>query len=863
MIRFILIISAFLYSLTAYNQIVDDFTDGDFTNNPSWNGDITHFEVNTTEQLHLKSTGTDTSCLSISSNYATNCEWKFWVKLSFQTSANNNARVYLCSDQDNLASSLNGYFVQVGESNDSIALYKQTGAIIEKLIAGTIAYTNNSVNTIRIKVVRKQNGDWQLFSDPTGGINFLLEGTASDLTYTTSSYFGIYCKYTSSNATKFYFDDFSIGEIIVDTIAPKINCIKVLSPTELSIIFSESIDKTAAETNSNYSISPIIGNPILSILDTLNTNMVKLKLPSELKDSNIYQLSINGMKDISGNMSTLLIDTFAYYIPKSFDIVINEIMADPSPTNGLPEYEYIELYNRSNFDISLENWVLTIGASNKTFTNLVIPSHKYLIVCSTTASPEFVGFGTVYDFSSFTITNAGQLIMLRDDSQRIISNVLFNESWYQSSEKAEGGWSLEQIDPFSPCLEEKNWNASNATIGGTPGAINSVNSSNADHVAPEILRASIDDYFSIFLFFNERIDSAKMKNANMYFVDNGIGKPTSVELISPDYKKVRLLFSTIIQNNIIYTLSVSDSIQDCSGNYISGVKSARFAIPQPVLPKDIVINEIMFNPKDESVDFVELYNNSNKVIDLAELDLCNLADDSLTSTKVSVSDGFLLFPNEFVVLSANSESIQMLYTTGLKQTFVEMTTLPTYNVDNGTVVLKNKTDETIDIVRYNESMHYPLLLSTKGVSLERINYNLSSSDSSNWHSASELVGYSTPGYKNSQYSEIKASTNGSIELYPELFSPDNDGINDVLMINYNFNSPDYNTTITIYDANGRLVRLLVKNQLSGIKGTYTWDGLDEFKQVPPQGIYIVLFESFNTKGETVKIKKTTVIALKK
>ena len=208
--------------LTVFCQISDDFSDGNFNNNPVWTGDTGKFEVNASHQLHLKTTGEDTAILCTANSLIENTEWQFWVKLSFATSANNNARIYLVSDQQNIAAFVNGYFVQVGEANDSIALYKQSGNIYQKIIHGTIAYTNNSTNTLRIKVTRDNAGNWNLYSDPTGETIFQLEGTGFDNSFLTTSWFGVFCKYTSSNTTKFYFDDFYAGPIIVDTIPPEI-----------------------------------------------------------------------------------------------------------------------------------------------------------------------------------------------------------------------------------------------------------------------------------------------------------------------------------------------------------------------------------------------------------------------------------------------------------------------------------------------------------------------------------------------------------------------------------------------------------------------------------------------------------------
>ena len=67
----------------------------------------------------------------------------------------------------------------------------------------------------------------------------------------------------------------------------------------------------------------------------------------------ITQLTVNGVKDLSGNAISNGTANFSFYTPKQYDIVIDEIMADPTPQVALPNNEWIELKNTTAFPINL------------------------------------------------------------------------------------------------------------------------------------------------------------------------------------------------------------------------------------------------------------------------------------------------------------------------------------------------------------------------------------------------------------------------------------------------------------------------------------------------------------------------------
>jgi len=339
---------------------------------------------------------------------------------------------------------------------------------------------------------------------------------------------------------------------------------------------------------------------------------------------------------------------------------------------------------------------------------------------------------------------------------------------------------------------------------------------------------------------------------NHHFVDNNIGNPASVSPVSPDFNIVTLHLSTSLQRNTIYHITVN-LIKDCLGNTIAAHDVLRFAIPEFPLANDIIINEVMYDPQGSGVDFVEVYNRSQKVVDLKYMRISSFdtINNILTHVNVITTNGYLMFPGDYVVISTDPAIVKQQYYTPNPNGFVQIASMPPLDNGGGTSVLSDTLQNVIDKFTYSPNMQFALLTSTKGVSLERLDPERATSDPGNWHSASQDVGFATPAYKNSEYSTGKPEDN-TISLNPEIFSPDDDGYNDVLNINYKFDQPGYVGNVTIYDAKGRLIRLLVKSNLLATEGIFTWDGLNDNHEKARIGVYIVYFETFNLQGDVKK-----------
>lgn len=849
-------------------QILNEsFTDGDFNNNPAWFGETGDFIIDPNYELELFTTSTtaDTSVLVTPvSQQLDSIEWQAYINLNFSPSLNNYIKYYLISNNINLKDTLHGYFIKIGEtgSNDTPELYYQSGNTVTLLCRGTdgIASANPK---IRIKVVRTNTGLWRMYADPTGGSSFELQATAIDNSFFILGFFtGVFCNYSSTYTTnKFFFDDFYCGPIQVDTIPPDFVSLSVIDSLHLDLNFSEGISLSTAQNTANYIVNNGIGSPSSIIRDATDYKLIHLTFATSFVTGTTYTIIASNLKDFSDNtILNPVTEQFIWYKAVPFDVQINEIMANPTPVIGLPDAEYIELYNRSVYDIDLINWTLTIGTGTDVFPSVKIPANDYLILCTQANQAFLQSYGnTVGVISSSTaLVDAGKSIILQNKEGQVISNIEYSDTWYRSSSKESGGWSLEQIDPMNPCGEYLNWTASTDIKGGTPGEKNSVYGSNTDNVNPELFSAILNLPDTLLLTFNETLSGNDTLNITDFSVDHTIGNPTSAIFTDLTKKKIKLIFNQTFVKDTIYEITVIGQLKDCANNLITTFNKAQFAIPDSIDTNSFIINEVLFNPYTGGTDYVELYNNTSKIYDLREAKLFLVGD---TSTYTITNEGFYLFPDNYAVLSTDPNKIYPFYSYPNKKVFIKMDAMPSYNSADGRVTIINKSFQIIDDLSYTESMQFQLLNSFQGVSLERVHPDLPTQDTKNWHSAAESAGFGTPGYKNSQYAQFD-NFDGEITIEPEVFSPDNDGYNDLLNIRYKFGEPGYVANVAIFDAHGRKIKSLISNEMLAIEGYFTWDGLNDNNQKALIGIYVIFVEVFNLNGKTKHFKKTCVLGSK-
>jgi hypothetical protein len=328
--------------------------------------------------------------------------------------------------------------------------------------------------------------------------------------------------------------------------------------------------------------------------------------------------------------------------------------------------------------------------------------------------------------------------------------------------------------------------------------------------------------------------------------------------LEPDFSRVLLYYHARFKPEYIYTVTVLKSPADCAGNQLTGKAYADFALSGTPEVSDIIINEILFNASSDGVEFIELYNRSDRAIELSSMTV-SLSDHSgvIRKTLFLKENPFLLLSQKYAVLTTDSRKLIRNHPLSNPGNIVEAADMFTLPDTEALIVLADTSGRVIDECLYNYRMHQDLLEDVAGVSLERVNPGIPSDDPGNWHSASTTAAYATPGMPNSQMT--KADNECIITLSTEILSPDDDGVDDFVTLHMQFGESGWMGAVAIYTPEGIRVKSLLTNSILGTEEYLMWDGTLHDGAPAEIGLYLFYGELYRSRGKTKKFKK--VIAL--
>ncbi|WP_234567180.1 lamin tail domain-containing protein [Rhodohalobacter sp. 614A] len=487
------------------------------------------------------------------------------------------------------------------------------------------------------------------------------------------------------------------------------------------VTFTGSLDTDAISTG-NFDINR--GRSITGV-NFINSTQAELSLDDEMSSGQTYTITVTDIPDIFGNELDESQATFTYYfveIAEPGDIVINEFMYDEP--DGYTEY--VELYNTSNKTFSLEGWQQANDTGTRrilTEENVYFPPGSYMVILP---NEELLGI-----FPDMNFVNAGSSLPALKNSgdEIVITNAggITLDSLRYSSEWGGSEVSLERIDTDAISSDINNWGESLSVLKGTPGEENTVN---IDTDGPELLGANFINAESIQVQFSGALDRTRISRNN-FEINRGI----SVRQVTFINSTEAVLFLNQSMNSgQTYTITVNN-IRDIFGNELNQAEASfTYYQVQTAEPGDVVINEIMYAEPENYTEYIELYNASDKAINLAGWQQANDTATRRTLTE----DRVILPPDSYIAILPNFNLLNIF------------PDIPYLNAGTGLSTLKNGGD---NIVVANaegviiDSLRFSPVWGGDGIALERRRPNRSSLYMENWaDSPADLFG--TPGMPN-------------------------------------------------------------------------------------------------------------------
>ena len=376
-----------------------------------------------------------------------------------------------------------------------------------------------------------------------------------------------------------------------------------------------------------------------------------------------------------------------------------------------------------------------------------------------------------------------------------------------------------------------------------------------DLIPPELNNLEIKNPDKLNFQFSEPVDCSDLKIK----IDGEFVRILHQQ-IAENMETVQIEVDWEFQTSKRYVIEVF-GLKDEAGNLL--LKNKRtVGVKESICPGDVVFNEVMFHHADSSAEYIEFYNRSEKVIDLSGMIFTTRKSDGSLNSGIKIPVNSWMFPKEYLAFTSDTTAVINHHTCPDGVNLIQ-TDWNTLNNESATLILTNSNKDTIfDEFSYQESMHHVLVKNPKGVALERVYAELPTPDLRNWHSAASSHNYGTPGFINSQHRNTDVSIDEQEKNFyfeNQVFSPDNDGDNDVCVLYFKLPNAGHIINIAILTPGGEKVYDLAKQFLSGQQGFFTWDGRNQKGKVSNIGVYVFYVEFFHPETGKRKNSKLPIV----
>jgi len=515
--------------------------------------------------------------------------------------------------------------------------------------------------------------------------------------------------------------------------------------------------------------------------------------------------------------------------------------------------EFVEIFNLSETNpINLAGYKLSDGTGEDLLKEagegMILGPQQYGVILD----PDYFGQSTSYDalipeealvltIEGSTLGSAGlsnsksETVLLIDPMGTVVDS-------YTYSLGNLPGHSDERID-FTSENTQENWQDSQVLLG-TPGAPNSVALCSYDLGISFLQCMSHGDSLEIKVCVKNKGSKIAGDFSVLFFVDaNADSLAQENELLCEFVSEKPLASGDSLP------LQCDSKLE--SGLFVIGVQVSFSSDEKPkdnmafasvgigFSPKAILINEILFYPRSDEWEWIELYNPGPKTIDLMGW---YISDNTFKKIKI-VNVHFPVLPFQYVILCGDSSFIS--HYPHLREATLVLKDFPSLNNDRDKVLLYDFNQTPIDSVAYEGAWTH------QGISIER-------AFGDQWQACISPSG-STPGAQNSIcFSEPPPNQYGLV-VSPNPFSPDQDGKEEMAQIQFQIPFSEAEARLRIYDVRGRLIRTLSVDHVVGGQGHALWDGVCDSGEPAPIGVYVLFLEVLNAKKGKVATYKTTLV----
>jgi len=783
--------------------------------------------------------------------------WSFKIRHAYNPSSSNNWSFFLMSDKPpgemRTGSMVSGFALGVNLSgyNDSLCLWKIVNGRASPVFSTSVNWQNDiGVDSLASLTVKRDiGGTWNVFIYDGQQLLNIGSGIDSDLFY--AGWAGIMYEYSSSQDRKLWIDDIIIdGYAHKDTRAPVVDTVYFAGDKNIYLAFDEV--PAADPVIHNFILMP--GSHMPSGINQAVDGQYILEYEPALENKTYYSMQVIDVCDLSANCCDTIIDSILLAYAEWGDIIISEVMFDPDPPVALPALEYLEIRNLSEFRFNTGSMELQAGNNSHEMAAGQIGPDEYIIISCEDDTEDFSNYGkTIRTITKFSLNNSSERLILKNEAGAVLHGLEYDTDWYNSQLKKEGGWSLEMVDSNCPFAGRLNWSVSSDRKGGTPGKANSVSRDNPDIDDPFLVNIYPVQGNSIHLDFSETMN-AQISGAENWSVEGNVIMSTDPD--DPLMQSVDIELADSLEPGLVYELTASAEIADQSGNPLN-ISDGRFGIAEMTGANDLIFNEILFDPLPGLSGFIELYNHSDKIIDLSDHLIVSYDKERQDTGRIIwlSEECRCLMPGDYYVITTDREALINTYSSCNAYRIFELDVLPSMPDRGGSLILFNRSLILLDEMSYSADMHFSMLSLTGGVSLERIDHDKPGTDINNWCSAAGTAGYATPGMKNSAVAGEDDNTGATaMSLSSKKISPDNDGFEDQLRISIETGGEQNILTITVFDDMGYPVRRLADNITSSQRSVSSWDGCDDTGQPVKEGIYII-FAQIISQGQVPEIMK--------